>query len=183
MPLLRSHPADNGHGPGAVGRTPVGKAGGDACAPPPGESRPGSGVSHVGLRGMGLYLGPTSVPGAWPVPVRWSSCGASPSTPCGHGVRSGGGVRILPRVQSPFRAQSDMGFWDKSLDIFNCLCDHGKQSIRRLAHKTGLSKNSVHRLQQARERRGHHPESWLWETEEGRRWLSRLMVATLSTSA
>jgi hypothetical protein len=31
------------------------------------------------------------------------------------------------------------------------------------------------------ERRGVHPESWLWETEEGHRWLSRLMVATLYT--
>jgi Family of unknown function (DUF6399) len=31
------------------------------------------------------------------------------------------------------------------------------------------------------ERRGRHPESWWWETEEGRRWLSRLMVATLYT--
>ena len=31
------------------------------------------------------------------------------------------------------------------------------------------------------ERRGRHPESWLWETEEGRRWLHRLMVATLYT--
>jgi Family of unknown function (DUF6399) len=31
------------------------------------------------------------------------------------------------------------------------------------------------------ERRGHQPESWLWETEEGRRWLSRLVVATLYT--
>jgi hypothetical protein len=31
------------------------------------------------------------------------------------------------------------------------------------------------------ERRGGHPESWLWETEEGRRWLSRLVVATLYT--
>jgi len=30
-------------------------------------------------------------------------------------------------------------------------------------------------------RRGRHPESWLWETEEGRRWLSRLVVATLYT--
>src|SRR5712691_2789160 len=27
--------------------------------------------------------------------------------------------------------------------------------------------------------RGVHPESWLWETEEGRRWLTRLVVATL----
>jgi hypothetical protein len=29
------------------------------------------------------------------------------------------------------------------------------------------------------ERRGVHPESWLWETEDGRRWLTRLVVATL----
>ena len=74
-----------------------------------------------------------------------------------------------------------MGFWDKSLHIFNCLCDHGTQSVRRLAHQTGFSKSSVHRLQQAMERRGRHPESWLWETEEGRRWLSRLVGATLYT--
>ena len=80
------------------------------------------------------------------------------------------------RVQSPFRAQTDMRFWDKSLRIFNCLCDHGTQSVRRIAHKTGLSKSSVHRLTQAMERRGRHPESWLWETEEGRRWLTRLVV-------
>ena len=31
------------------------------------------------------------------------------------------------------------------------------------------------------ERRRRHPESWLWETEDGRRWLSRLVVATLYT--
>jgi len=42
-----------------------------------------------------------------------------------------------------------MGFWAKSLRIFKCLCEHGKQSVRRLAQKTGLSKSSVHRLQQA----------------------------------
>jgi uncharacterized protein DUF6399/IclR-like helix-turn-helix domain-containing protein len=74
-----------------------------------------------------------------------------------------------------------MGFWDRSLLIFKCLCDHGTQSVRRLAHKTGFSKSSVHRLQQAMERRDRHPESWLWETEEGHRWLTRLVVATLYT--
>jgi hypothetical protein len=31
------------------------------------------------------------------------------------------------------------------------------------------------------ERRGCHPESWLGETADGRRWLTRLVVATLST--
>jgi hypothetical protein len=74
-----------------------------------------------------------------------------------------------------------MGFWDKSLLIFKCLCDNGRQGVRRIAQQTGLSKSSVHRLSQAMERRDVHPESWLWETEDGRRWLTRLVVATLYT--
>jgi len=74
-----------------------------------------------------------------------------------------------------------MGFWDKSLRIFNSLCENATQSVRQLAQQTGLSKSSVHRLQQAMERRNGHPESWLWETEDGRRWLTRLVVATLYT--
>jgi hypothetical protein len=74
-----------------------------------------------------------------------------------------------------------MGFWAKSLRIFNCLCANATQSIRHLAQQTGLSKSSVHRLQHAMERRNSHPESWLWETAEGRHWLTRLVVATLYT--
>ena len=50
-----------------------------------------------------------------------------------------------------------------------------------MAQRTGLAKSSVHRLTQAMERRAVHPESWLWETEEGRQWLTRLVVATLYT--
>ena len=53
-----------------------------------------------------------------------------------------------------------MGFWDKSLRIFNCLCDNATQSVRRIAMQTGLSKSSVHRLTQAMKRRNSHPESW-----------------------
>ena len=45
----------------------------------------------------------------------------------------------------------------------------------------GLSKSSGHRLQHAMERRHRHPESWWWETEDGRQWLTRLVVATLYT--
>src|SRR5262249_485285 len=74
-----------------------------------------------------------------------------------------------------------MGFWDKSLRIFKYLCDNGTQSVRRVAHKTGFSTSSVHRLTQAMERRDHHPESWLWETAEGRGWLLRLVAATVYT--
>src|SRR6266571_2628858 len=74
-----------------------------------------------------------------------------------------------------------MGFWEKSVRIFKCFCDHGRQGVRCIAQQTGLSKSSVHRLTQAMERRDIHPESWLWETAEGRRWLTRLLVATLYT--
>jgi DNA-binding IclR family transcriptional regulator len=74
-----------------------------------------------------------------------------------------------------------MGFWDKSLQIFKCLGENGRQSVRRLAQQTGLSKSSVHRLTQAMQHRDVHPESWVWETAEGRSWLQRLVVATLYT--
>jgi len=74
-----------------------------------------------------------------------------------------------------------MGFWDKSLRIFKSLCDNGTQGVRRIAQQTGLSKSSVHRLKQAMERRNSHPESWFWETADGRQWLTRLVVATLYT--
>jgi DNA-binding IclR family transcriptional regulator len=53
-----------------------------------------------------------------------------------------------------------MGFWDKSLRIFKCLCDNATPSVRQLAQQTGLSKSSVHRLRQSMERRNSHPESW-----------------------
>jgi hypothetical protein len=39
----------------------------------------------------------------------------------------------------------------------------------------------VHRLRQAMERRVVYPESWVWATEVGRQWFTRLMVATLYT--
>jgi len=88
---------------------------------------------------------------------------------------------MLAGVPSPFRVQTDMTFWAKSLRVFNCLWEHGTQSVRRIAHKTGFSKSSVQRLQQAIARRDRYLESWLWETEEGRGWLMRLVVVTLYT--
>ena len=72
-----------------------------------------------------------------------------------------------------------MGLWAKSVVIFNAIREHGKQSIRSLADYTGLSKSSVHRHLQAMDRRNRSPESSLWETEAGRAWLIRLVVATL----
>src|SRR5215470_10737743 len=72
-----------------------------------------------------------------------------------------------------------MPLWAKSVRIFNSIREHGKSSIRRLAERTGFSKSSIHRHLQAIDRRDRHPESWLWETPEGRTWLIRLVVATL----
>jgi hypothetical protein len=72
-----------------------------------------------------------------------------------------------------------MGLWAKSVVIFKAIREHGKQSIRSLADRTGLSKSSVHRHLQAMDRRDRYPESSLWETEAGRTWLIRLVVATL----
>jgi hypothetical protein len=73
-----------------------------------------------------------------------------------------------------------MRFWTKSLRIFNALCANATQRIRHLARQTEIPKRSVHRLKQAMARRDCHPESWLWETEDGRRWRTRLVVAALS---
>ena len=73
-----------------------------------------------------------------------------------------------------------MRFWDKSLRIFKGLCANAQHSVRQLAQQTGLSTSRVHRLQQAMARRNGHPESWCWETAEGRSWFTRLVVATLS---
>src|SRR4029434_5609658 len=72
-----------------------------------------------------------------------------------------------------------MGLWAKSVVIFNAIREHGKQSIRNLADRTGLSKSSVHRHLQAIGRRDRSPESSFWDPEAGRTWLIRLMVATL----
>jgi len=72
-----------------------------------------------------------------------------------------------------------MRLWAKSVGIFNAMREHGKQSIRSLADRTGLSKSSVHRHLQAMAHRDRYPESPLWETAAGRTWLIRLVVATL----
>src|SRR5437764_9867806 len=72
-----------------------------------------------------------------------------------------------------------MGLWGKSVVIIKAIREHGKQSIRSLADRIGLSKSSVHRHLQAMDRRDRYPESSLWETEPGRAWLIRLVVATL----
>ena len=72
-----------------------------------------------------------------------------------------------------------MGLWAKSVIIFNVIRAHGQQSIRSLADRTGLATSSVQRHLQVMERRDRSPASSWWETEAGRAWLIRLVVATL----
>jgi hypothetical protein len=72
-----------------------------------------------------------------------------------------------------------MRLWANSLRIFTVIREPRKLSIRRLADQVGLSKSSVPRHLQAIDRRDRYSESRLWETEEGRTWLLRLVVATL----
>jgi len=55
----------------------------------------------------------------------------------------------------------------------------GKQTVRKLAEIIAGSKSSVHRSNQAMERRNQHPESYLWETEAGSAWLKLQVFATL----
>lgn len=74
-----------------------------------------------------------------------------------------------------------MGFWAKTLLVFNSFSHTANPSIREIAEQIGLSKSSVHRLKQAILGRDRHPESWFWETQEGRMWLIRLVIAILYT--
>jgi len=66
----------------------------------------------------------------------------------------------------------------KRLLIFTYFCDPGKQRVRRRAPPTGRSKSSVPRLGQALARRGRQAASGCWATAAGRRWCTRLVVAT-----
>lgn len=54
-----------------------------------------------------------------------------------------------------------------------------RQRVQRLANRPGLSTNNVHRHLQAIDRRDRSPESSWWDTEVGRTWLIRLVVAPL----
>ena len=72
-----------------------------------------------------------------------------------------------------------MGLWPRAFSFSTRFVRTGKQSIRSLADRNWPFQKSVHRHLQAMDRRDRYPESSLWETEAGRNWLIRLVVATL----
>ncbi len=63
--------------------------------------------------------------------------------------------------------------------IFSFFQTQKEGAVREAAEASGTSNSSAHRHKQALERRNQHPESWLWETEEGFRWLIILVCATI----
>ena len=67
----------------------------------------------------------------------------------------------------------------RSCKIYSKLSGTVKKSIRTIAELTGISKSSVHRHSQTIQNRNIYPESCLWETEEGVRWLCRLYFGSI----
>ena len=72
-----------------------------------------------------------------------------------------------------------MNLRERSLAVFQAGYQFGQNSFRTLARNTNLSKSSVHRLYHRIKRRNLHPESSLWESPEGQKWLRLLVLATI----
>ena len=59
------------------------------------------------------------------------------------------------------------------------ITNFGRQSLRKIAKATGLSKDAVSRSLESLKKRNKYPESQLWETDEGQDWLNMMFCATL----
>lgn len=64
-----------------------------------------------------------------------------------------------------------MNLHQRCQQVFGAMWSGDQRSIRRIAAATGIPKSSVHRHQQAVERRNQYPESSFWETPAGQEWL------------
>ncbi len=63
--------------------------------------------------------------------------------------------------------------------VFANIAKFGKQSLRKIAQATGLSKDSVARSIETVSKRDKYPAAHLWETEAGQEWLRRMVIAML----
>jgi len=68
---------------------------------------------------------------------------------------------------------------ERGKKVFQAVQENPAQGIPAIASATGISKSSVHRHQQAIERRNQYPESEWWETEAGSAWLKLLVVGSI----
>ena len=64
---------------------------------------------------------------------------------------------------------------ERGQKVAACVEANVRQTLRKIAVTTGISKSSVHRHRKAIERRNQYPESSFWETAAGSEWLSRLV--------
>lgn len=67
----------------------------------------------------------------------------------------------------------------RSRRLFPVLNHPVKYSIRKMAKMIGISKSATHRHKKAIEKRNLFPESYLFETQEGYKWICRLFIAVI----
>lgn len=63
--------------------------------------------------------------------------------------------------------------------IYEVLCGAKKYSVRQISRLTKIPKSSVHRHKSKIEERNLYPESHLWETVEGQKFIHRLVIAAI----
>jgi len=68
---------------------------------------------------------------------------------------------------------------ERGQKVFQIVKEKSAAGIAAIVGATGISKSSVHRHQQAIERRNQYPESEWWETAAGSAWLKRLVIGSL----
>lgn len=66
-----------------------------------------------------------------------------------------------------------------SCAVYSIMSGAVKASVRKIAKIVGISKSSAHRSMQSIKKRDLHPESHLWETVEGAKWLSLLYFGSI----
>ncbi len=66
--------------------------------------------------------------------------------------------------------------------IYEIICGAKKLSIRQISRMTNIPKSSTQRHKKRIEKRNIFPESHLWETEEGQKFIHRLVIVTILIS-
>ncbi len=72
-----------------------------------------------------------------------------------------------------------MNLRERCQTVFQAGYQFSCNSFRVIAQETNLSKSSVHRLYHRIVNRNQHPESSLWESPEGQKWLRLLVLASI----
>jgi hypothetical protein len=67
----------------------------------------------------------------------------------------------------------------RAQQIFAFFQQHPQGTVQQAAHETGMSPAAAGRHKQGIAKRNQYPESWLWETEVGRKWLVLLVCGVV----